>query len=208
MRFFSSLLSKISLAALCASMSFTVVGCQHDDDDVVDQLGLPAAFTVLVDESFDEDQINSIVAAGNAWMAALQGDLELTFVVTPAADLKRTEKDLGIIYVFAQYPGDGYAGWAVWNRDARGAYIYMDPQYHQEVLTGVMKHEFGHAFHLEHYEGDGMSIMRPIYDPPKSSLTSLDIEAFCNIWRYCSHPIVKTPTMSSSLHGTLKYCAL
>lgn len=164
-------------------------GCLYDHATEVPTNSDSIQFTVKLDDACTIDQRKIIQQSADDWSKATSGAVVLNFIIVPTKDLQHTSRIDGLINVFCKFPGDGLAGWTVWNPMGRGAYIYIHPDAKDEILYLIAAHEFGHAFHLEHYEGPSESIMNASpTDNLIGHIPCRDVVAFCEEWNNCKSP--------------------
>ena len=70
----------------------------------------------------------------------------------------------------------------------------IDRQSTVENFSQIIRHELGHAFGLEHYEGLGTSVMTSFRTDSRASdtVTCEDVKAFCEVWN-CNTECIDAP---------------
>lgn len=138
-----------------------------------------ASYTILIDKNIPDSKRELVYQAAAAWTVRSGNTLNLTFKVADPKDMFDDSDHDGIISIFYKYPGDSYLGWAEWK--AHAGKIYMLETLSDAYFLTVAKHEFGHTFHLNHYEGAEDAIMHPgVYEG--QDISCLDLHHYCDIW--------------------------
>lgn len=162
----------ILFAFMCA------IGCTFDVGNATHK-NIPF-YTVMADNEFTVDNKIAIAASLEEWNAKTENILKFDLIFVDKKQLKRTEDNSNIIYVFLENPDPKYIGWTSWNEKANGAYMLIAKGIDNSEFGAVMLHELGHAFHLAHSD-DINSIMYP-YLSDTRHLTCNDLTAFCREW--------------------------
>lgn len=147
-----------------------------------------AKYTILIDNTLSQSKRQAVYNAAAEWGIRTGDTLDLRFQVLPPALLYDDSHHYRVISVFQHYPGDGYLGWCVWGV---GAKIYMLDSLDDSYFQSVIKHELGHAFNLDHYEGSNSSIMHPAIGSG-DDISCQDLTDFCAQW-HCESNVTCNP---------------
>lgn len=135
-----------------------LIGCSSPVEEVQPQdlRSLPISFcpkmnvSVLIDDSFSSSQQVWIYSAIAEWSVRTGNTMVLQVEVAPARNFP-VRTDDGII-VLASKLSPPLLGRTTWNTGTGvvAAIITIDLSVEDERFQTVAKHEFGHAFHLQH----------------------------------------------------------
>lgn len=142
-------------------------------------------FNILIDNTFSKSEQETIYATAAEWSIKTDSTFVLQFAVVDKSKLFDDADHPSFISVFNRDPGIDSLGWASWDPGINAGKIYVLSQSLGEVFAPVMRHEFGHTFHLGHYGGQNQSVMADGNAPWSYVLTNQDIMDFCRIWKKC-----------------------
>lgn len=140
-------------------------------------------YTIYADDRFTESEKNDIAIALETIMKETNGIYQYDLEFRDAVRFGR-EMDTGIVYVYAEDPGNGLAGWTAWNAERNGAWMKIVGGMNDKIFIAVMIHELFHSTHIVHYFGEYKSIMRPTVGED-SKIECMDLKRFCVEW-HCS----------------------
>lgn len=182
----------MKLSAIVSIFALVLAACApHDATELFDPVPKPevcdmkpapctvASYQILIDNQISPSKRQLVYQAAAEWSVRTGDTLSLSFLVLPTESLHDDPDHAGIVSVFLHYPGDGFLGWCAWNS---GAKIYMLDGLTDEYFLTVVRHELGHAFHLQHYTGPNPAIMHPGVASGQD-ISCQDLTDFCEQWK-------------------------
>ena len=152
-----------------------------------------ASFTILVDNRFTPDQQDAIFHGSEEWSVCAGNIFDLSYKIVDQSYLFESYKEntISVYYDIGDIskPSEGglpanVFGMTVWygtSTSLNSAYMHIRSNIEPGLFLTVARHEFGHAYHLQHSALTVQSIMHPTSFAGED-ITCEDMIAFCNIW--------------------------